>query len=53
MDLKHNSVVHKYIPHAREVTSVQLMHKRGVMLTSALDYTVKLWRVWVDEEEEK
>ena len=50
MDIKHNEVVHKFIPHAKEISSVQLLPSQGVMITSSLDYTAKVWRVWVPDE---
>lgn len=49
MDLKFNKVVNKFIPHAKTVSSAQLDTKLGLMLTGSLDYTAKLWRVWIPE----
>ncbi|CAL5993291.1 Conserved_hypothetical protein [Hexamita inflata] len=49
MDMKYNKVVNKFIPHAKLVTSAQLYQEQGLLLTGSLDYTVKLWNVWVKE----
>lgn len=49
VDLKHNLVKNKFIPHCKAVRSAYISYPHGMLLTASDDCTVKLWRVWVPD----
>ena len=51
MDLKHNSVIERFIPHAKAVTEAELDEESGVLLTASADFTACLWKMYLSPQE--
>ena len=51
MDLKHNAVIERFIPHAKAVTAAELDEENGVLLTGSADFNACLWKMYLSPQE--